>query len=484
MSGRLLALAGLATLVACNALNGAGDLTVAGACDGCEEGEGGIRVDGGGLADGAGPDPALDGSADATSGVDAAKEGPGGTLDPTFGVGGIVFVSPILDPNAVAVRADGRILAVGQDGNDLAALAFTSAGAIDTTFGVAGEVTKGIGSAAFGTSVAFDSQGRAVVGGTSLTVITGGTIRYACAVRIGASQVDTTFGNSGAFRGGNAGQDGRGVVVAQGDSVVLAVSEGGDHHFIRLLQSGVPDQSFGGSGAEGRATVSNVGGEPRGLVALADGFVSGGTGTVVGIGGQALAAAKVSLLGQPVSTFGSAARATSKVGPDNSEVGQAITAEAGGKILVAGDYDPNVANLKRVAVVTRFTTAGQVDTSYGTAGKVSIDLSEPLVGREMETTSTNLLLDSRGRTLAVGNIHDKPLVGGGDRFAGWAVRLRADGTLDPLFGTQGKLLVGIAPSRLVVRGAALQPDGKLVLVGVDTNGNKLFLARIITSTTL
>ena len=105
------------------------------------------------------------------------------------------------------------------------------------------------------------------------------------------------------------------------------------------------------------------------------------------------------------------------------------------------------------------------------------------MARETETTNTNLALDSAGRALVVGNVYDK-LNAGGDRTRAWVARVRTDGTLDPLFGTQGKLVIGTAPAQLLVRCAALQPDGKLVIVGLDTNGNKLFLARIITSTTL
>lgn len=471
------ALAALVLLAACNALNGSGDLSV-GACEGCD-GVDGSSVDGTSvLPDGASP-PAPDAALDAP-GADAAKEGPGGTLDPTFGAGGMVVLDPLLvDPRAVAVRTDGRILVVGSAGNDLAAAAFTPAGAVDLTFGTAGRIIKGSGDASYGSAVAFDSKGRAVVGGTAVVVTTVAT-RFAYAVRIGASAVDTTFATAGSIRVATGGQEARGVVVTAGDSSVYAISNGDDHRFLRLDATGVPDATFGSSGT---ASVGNVGGEPVGLVALPDGFASVGTGD--NPAGKALAAVKISLAGQPVATFGLLARATSKVGPDNNELGRSIAAQADGKVVVAGDYDPNLNLAKRVTAVIRFTATGQVDSGYGAAGKVVVDLTEPLVARETETTSTNVVLDGKGRALVVGSVHDKGLAAGvGDRFRAWVGRLGTDGKLDPLFGAQGKLVFGAAPARLVVHGAALQPDGKLVVVGVDTNGNKLFLARIITSTTL
>lgn len=465
-------------LAACNALNGSGDLSVGPPCEGCDAVDGSSGNDATALVDGPStldPDAPLDGP-----GPDAAKEGPGGTLDPTFGVGGLVVLDPpLVDPRAVAVRADGRIVVVGSFSNDLAAAAFTPAGVVDATFGTAGRVVKGSSDASYGSAIAFDSKGRAVIGGTAIVVGTSLTTRYGYAVRIGESAVDTTFATLGAVRGTTGGQEVRGVVITAGDSSVYAVSNGDDHRFLRLDANGAQDTSFGSSGT---AIVDNVGGEPVGLVALADGFVSGGTGDTAT--GKALAATKVTLAGQPALTFGLGAKATSKVGPNNNELGRSIAAQADGKAVVAGDYDPNVGLVRRVAAVTRFTTTGQVDVSYGTGGKVAIDLTESAVARDTETTNTNVVLDAKGRALVVGSVQDKSLVGAGDRFRAWVVRLDTGGSFDPLFGAQGKLVFGTAPARLEVRGAALQPDGKLVIVGVDTNGNKLFLARIITSTTL
>jgi uncharacterized delta-60 repeat protein len=472
----LLGLASLAVLVACNALNGAGDLTF-GPCDGCEGAEGGSS-DGPSGSDGS--TDALVSDTGALDGprADTSKEGPGGVLDTTFGTGGIVLLDPPpIDARAVGVRADGRILVVGSFSGDLAAVAFTSSGAVDMTFGTAGRIVKGSSNASFGSAIAFDSKGRALIAGTSITVATVAT-HYAYAVRVGASALDTTFGIGGAVHGTNANEDARGVVITPGDGAVAAIVTGNDYRFERLAENGAPDTAFGTNGV---VTVANVGGDPAGLVAVTDGFVAGGTANASS-SGQALGAAKVSLAGQPAGAFGVLAKASSKVGPA-SQVGQSIAAQSDGKLIVSGDYDPNLQLVRRVTALTRFTSTGLVDTTYGASGIASLDLTESAIARDTETTNTSVLVDASGRALAVGSVHDKLLLGG-DRFRGWAARFRADGSLDPMFGSQGKLLLGTAPARIVVRGAALQPDGKLVVVGVDTNGNTLFLARIITTTTL
>ena len=53
------------------------------------------------------------------------------------------------------------------------------------------------------------------------------------------------------------------------------------------------------------------------------------------------------------------------------------------------------------------------------------------------------------------------------------------------FGTEGKVFLNPATMRITPTGAALQADGKLVVVGRNlANGNRLWLVRVVTSTTL
>lgn len=478
-----LAAGALLALASCNALTGASDLEIS-ACTACGSDEaGGGNVEGGGV-DGA---PRDSSSRDAIG--DASIEGPGGYLDTSFGTAGILDIDDLL-PNvhAVAVRADGRILVAGDASSDLAAVAITPAGVVDTTFGLGGRVIRGHGNVSSGYAVTFDSQGRALVAGVSVTVVpaTGASTRYAYVVRMGPSAVDTTFGSNGgsglgSWRGDKGGEEARGVVTAAGDSCVMVVSQGNDHVFVRLTGAGVPDGAFGD---QGRGEVVNVGGAPVGIIGAPGGFVSGGSGSAFNLG-QAVAVAKVSLVGLPAPNFGMASKGTSRIGPNNNQNGRALALQSDDKIVVAGDYDPNVINVRRQAAATRFTSTGIVDTTYGIAGKAEIDVSEPLVAKDTDAQSVAALVDAKGRALVVGTVTDKSTVvgGGGDRTRTWVARLRADGSLDPLFGTNGKLFVGTAPSRRQAYAAALQPDGNLVITGTDLNGGRAFVARIVTTTT-
>jgi uncharacterized delta-60 repeat protein len=97
------------------------------------------------------------------------------------------------------------------------------------------------------------------------------------------------------------------------------------------------------------------------------------------------------------------------------------------------------------------------DPTWGTTGKVSTDLS----GSQPDFL-TKLLVQTDGKVIAAGGWKDAPT-----QFA--VVRYNANGTLDTTFGSNGVQLVPLfanGPSRDdTIASAALQADGKMVLVG-------------------
>jgi uncharacterized delta-60 repeat protein len=94
---------------------------------------------------------------------------------------------------------------------------------------------------------------------------------------------------------------------------------------------------------------------------------------------------------------------------------------------------------------------GDLDTSFGSGGKKTINFS----GTD---AAQAVLVQPNGRVIAAG--------GGGPASSFCVVRLRAaNGTLDPTFGSGGKRVVDFGTDNESVYGAALQPDGKILLVG-------------------
>ena len=94
---------------------------------------------------------------------------------------------------------------------------------------------------------------------------------------------------------------------------------------------------------------------------------------------------------------------------------------------------------------------GDLDTSFGSGGRKTVNFGGIDAARAV-------LVQPNGRVLAAG--------GGGPTSSFCVVRLRsANGTLDPTFGSGGKRLVDFGTDDESVHGAALQPDGKIVLAG-------------------
>lgn len=470
---RVIAAAALVALGGCNLLTGAADLRTD-LCETC--GEVGSGNDGGGSESSTLDRVGGDGSME-----DGGIEGPGGALDPAFGSGGTVDLDALLTPLGVGARNDGRILVVGESGNQLAALALQPSGALDTTFGTGGRVIRQQGEQSSGRAIAFDSMGRAVVVGQTVVLVSTLGTSYPHAVRFGNTGVDTDFATNGGWRGNNGGEYANGVVLSPSDGAMLTVTGGSDHRIIGLTSNGSLDQAFGSNGI---GQVQDVGGAAVGVVRAPDGYVTGGLGNL--IVGRSLAAARLTLAGAPVPTYGTSGKAYVDISDDN-ETATALARQADGAVLLAGDYDARIAPAtRRVAAVGRIGPTGAADTAYGTAGKAVIDLTEPLVSREAETRIIAMFVDSKGRALVVGSMTDKPSAPGmNERSRVWVARLGADGAFDPLFGTQGKVFLNPATLRITPTGAALQADGKLVVVGRNIgNGNRVWLARIVTSTTL
>lgn len=140
-----------------------------------------------------------------------------GTLDTTFGVSGKVTtgvsyspyasgdpsVPPTLNDGAfaVAVQADGKIVAVGESYNganhDFAVVRYNTDGTLDTTFDVDGVVTTAIGPNYDGaTAVAVQADGRILVAGysnyTDCNDSDFAIVRYNT-----DGTLDTTFGTAG-----------------------------------------------------------------------------------------------------------------------------------------------------------------------------------------------------------------------------------------------------------------------------------------------
>jgi uncharacterized delta-60 repeat protein len=105
---------------------------------------------------------------------------------------------------------------------------------------------------------------------------------------------------------------------------------------------------------------------------------------------------------------------------------------------------------------------GDLDTSFGSGGKKTVNFGGTDAARVV-------LVQPNGRVVVAG--------GGAPASSFCVVRLRAaNGTLDPTFGSGGKRVVDFGGDNESVYGAALQPDGRIVLAG--DSGLQVAVARL------
>ncbi|WP_405747162.1 delta-60 repeat domain-containing protein [Streptomyces sp. NBC_01525] len=97
-------------------------------------------------------------------------------------------------------------------------------------------------------------------------------------------------------------------------------------------------------------------------------------------------------------------------------------------------------------------TAGDLDPSFGTGGKVSIDFGAISIANAVA-------LQSDAKLVLAGRVDD---VSTGD-FG--VARLNRNGGLDTTFGTSGKVVLCLSAAEDVAPAVALQSDGKIVAGG-------------------
>jgi uncharacterized delta-60 repeat protein len=360
-----------------------------------------------------------------------------GDLDPTFGTGGVATpaIGTHAYANAVAVQADGKILAAGYvlDGShgDMLVARFNDDGTLDGSFGTGGVVKIPAADQSIAQAIALQSDGKIVVGGG---VVVNEELDYDFRVaRLlpADGELDSTFGEDGIVETRAAAtQPGINSLVVQPDGKILvggegkpdATASGRNRDFLvaRYLGDGSPDTSFGNGG---RATVDM---------------------------GKRYDAAR-SLLLQP-----------------------------DGAIVAAG-YAVQARSAR--AVVTRLTSGGGLDRSFAGNGRLRLRLG----GKVSYGTDAQLLGD--GRILIAGLFVEKgsPLFTAGIALA----KLTSAGSRDTSFGNNGIVTAAPDPDAYYhPTRAALQSDGKVVVVGGVTNAaepdftSDVFLARFLADGTL
>lgn len=350
-----------------------------------------------------------------------ARYNPDGSLDTTFGSGGIVVTDfgHMSVARDVIIQGDDRIVAAGSillsgsgppTRNDFALARYTSDGQLDPTFGGDGMVTTDFASSSMDDAGSLDLQGdgKIVVAGRSSTQF--GIARYNS-----DGSLDSGFGSGGKVTTDFPVSAGASGVAIQDDGNIVAIgvtvhgsSSDSNWALVRYLPNGLPDPRFG-------------------------------------------------VAGKVVTDMGSI-----------WDVATDVAIDGEGRIVGAGwSYGPGAGSGSEVKfALARYTTNGILDIGFGELGTVLSDIGP---GNDH---IHGLAVQPDGKMVVAG-CTDCFSSSNGTDFA--LARYDLDGNLDPSFGAAGIVMTDFASSYDAAADVAIQPDGRIVTAGVT--GNDWGLAR-------
>lgn len=309
-----------------------------------------------------------------------------GSLDTSFGSGGIVTTSSIEDApfTAVALQSNGEIVAVA-GGFSAFVARYTTSGALDSTFGTGGIVTLSEINGPPASGVAIQSDGKILVADHNLFRL------------LSNGQFDTSFGNGGtAF---TAGYPTTGLVLLANGEILVTSSQEASGFISQYQSNGALDATFGIAGQ-----LATPGTAP-GLVLLATGdLVAGGTLTnnsVRGADGMAASSFAVSCyLGAGIGdgSFGTNGGNATPVPNFLQANASGLALEPSGAIVLAGTATQT---LTTAFALVRYMSSGELDTSFGTNGTVVTFFGGSLPVPNVQ--ANGLAIQSDSKILVVGS---------------------------------------------------------------------------------
>jgi len=379
---------------------------------------------------------------------------------------------------AVAIQSDGKIIAGGQYkqyyNEDHALVRYLEDGETDSTFGNKGIATaffnkqNGSGHSDYLNAVAIQSDGKIVTGGVAYTYSGSFIGTFAVARWNDDGSLDTDFGKSGDGKVktsfGNYKASALDIFVRSNGKIVAIGNDIGVGERVALAQykaNGSPDKNFGASSG---TTLLNLSTHPTSGAMQGEKILVAGSSHEVYSGEVLTDAKKFAVIrfteaGLIDSGFGSLGKTVTAIGSEAQA--EHVVVQSDGKIILAGSA---VFSGHRDAVVARYLSDGSLDPSFGGGtGWVSVDFG-------YEDQANAIAIQSDGKIVVAGQASQPVGIGGGsiDRVA--VARFNADGSIDPSFGTSGKVTTAVGSSSIAYS-LAIQTDGKIVVAGEAKNGN-------------
>lgn len=396
---------------------------------------------------------------------------PNGSLDTTFGTGGIVRFALNTAPGyqyegivGLGLQSDGKLVFTSTSDGRFTVGRLLTSGASDTTFGTAGvaklALTTNPNSSSTPAALLVQADDKIVVVGQYSDNTVG---NQAAALRLNANgTLDTTFDGDGLWRSNLASQL-TAVAIAPGSKLIFAGSIYNTTTFeydtvtIRVTTAGALDTTFNSVGSTklaGGETPFGIAVRPDGRIAMPLGRDNTGFNTKV-VQYTAAGALDTTFSGDGIyeASF-----------TDMTRINQtAVQVLSTGQLLVVGGISTSLLYpAKNDFLLSRLTTTGAVDTTFSGDGLTTARFTGNLYA-----TSNSSVVQSDGKLVVLGILENQ--------VPGLA-RYNVDGTLDSTFGQGGRAqLVGEYPG--YAHRLLLQSNGKFLVllsgndvIRVNSNG--------------
>ena len=428
-----------------------------------------------------------------------------GTLDTTFGNGGMATTAKNIYATCIAIQKDGKIVVGGvsqnSSKNDFALVRYNTNGSLDSTFGNAGIMTTSIGISSVVYSIAIQSNGKIVMGGYSFSYKD--TVQVFALVRYTSNgSLDNTFGNGGIVTLATSSTYSIVQSVAiQSDGKIIAVGtispntinldryfyNNGKMCLVRFTTNGSLDNNFG-------IITTTVGGKKTCLDdrGNATAIQSDGKIIVAGTSDQKYALIRYNTNGSLDATFGiggivateiwysinsiaiqsdgkilAAGQGSQGLIRFNSNGSLDATFGNGGTAIISGDAIANAVTIQNDGKIIvacfsqsgayisllRFTANGTLDSSFGFNG----------IANKSGLGGLALAIQSDGK-IAVAGFIEKVTSTGGTTLEFALIRFNTNGSFDSTFGTDGIISTAIGDFAYA-EAIAIQSDGKILVAG-------------------
>ncbi len=393
-----------------------------------------------------------------------------GALDPTFGNGGIV--STLFKGGGavgtVLIQPDHKIIVASVD-SGFAVARYLENGSLDTTFGRGGILIPSI--TGNEEAAALQSDGKILVVGF---IRPNKTTQQMVMDRYNANgTLDTSFGNNGMVTTNFAGGSLAHAVVIQPDGKIVLGGISSGFAFARFNPNGTVDSSFGTNGQD---TVSLNGGSGwlTSMALQSDGkIVAVGDWQPVGQSLAEFAIARFTSTGALDTSFGGTGFVLDNPG-SLPAVLRDVVVQPDGKIVTTGQVPSPIPGGAGDFGVLRYNSDGTSDTTFGVNGLADIAIP----GSGYNSDPYALALQSDGKILVGGTTQPWSQ---SDQGAFALARINPNGSLDSTFGTSGEVTTAVGPPAQI-NALAIQPwNGDIVAAGYATvgRGSGFTLARYL-----